>query len=498
MSKAPLQITVGVTSRHTRVLAAFALFVVLVLPLAGIRDANAQDSGGFWLASDMDLYDGNQTIRIFGNVGYAIVDYPVAIQVFDQNNNLVHVGQVQADNTGNFELTMSSNLVAGQYIAKATHEFAGSTWATFTIGQLQLPEAVQEAENEVPPIPVPETEDAVPLPVSETGEPTAQPEQPTEWDIVMDGIDIGLDTLLFLLIFAVGHPITTAVFVVSIIVTAYIIRRVRRRRKRSKMLSAGISSTQQYRLVTGLKTAQQTRLLAGKSGITARLKSRFIAFDTNICVSYMCIRFAHDTEMSSTARNLFNGPQSDKMDPDIPDCIDIALDTSRICLPKKTITEFIGRIRQFIDEGEMEWDDLPKLKKARLFEIIIGSQENSEYDRMIKGFSSGDLYSVKRMYDRFANDPSAGMMEAIQKMYDKEEAKAREKNDQARIAEVQDMRANKKSPLGKGDGEILATAMAFAVESRPLCLLTMDGDMLNVADGIQNVIGIEVIGGYRK
>ena len=40
------------------------------------------------------------------------------------------------------------------------------------------------------------------------------------------------------------------------------------------------------------------------------------------------------------------------------------------------------------------------------------------------------------------------------------------------------MREDKESPLGDGDAEILATALTLSAELKPLCLITMDRDML--------------------
>ena len=80
MGKAQSRPTAGVASRHTRVLTAFALFLVLAMPLAGTwpdQNAGAQGTWDFWMESDMDLYGNNQTIRLFGNIGYAIPDHPI-------------------------------------------------------------------------------------------------------------------------------------------------------------------------------------------------------------------------------------------------------------------------------------------------------------------------------------------------------------------------------------------------------------------------------------
>ena len=142
MNKALSRLTVGVAPRHTRALAAFALFLVLAMPLAGTwpdQSASAQGTWDFWMESDMDLYGNDQTIRLFGNIGYAIADHPVAIQVFDERNSLVDLDQVQTDSSGGFEATVGPIRDDGSYMVQAEHEFAGSAWTTFTIGQLQLP-----------------------------------------------------------------------------------------------------------------------------------------------------------------------------------------------------------------------------------------------------------------------------------------------------------------------------------------------------------------------
>ena len=171
MGKAQSRPTAGIASRRTRVLAALALFFVLAMPLAGTwpdQSASAQVIWDFWMESDMDLYGSDQAIRLFGNIGYAIADHPIVIQVFDERNNLVDLDQVQTDSSGGFEATVGPIRDDGSYTVHAKHEFAGSTWTTFTIAQ--PPEAVLEEEPEQVPetedMP-PETEDAVP-PVRET------------------------------------------------------------------------------------------------------------------------------------------------------------------------------------------------------------------------------------------------------------------------------------------------------------------------------------------
>ena len=215
-------------------LAAFALFLVLAMPLAGTwpdQNAGAQGAWDFWMESDMDLYGNNQTIRLFGNIGYAIADHPVSIKVVDERNNIVKLGQAQTDASGDFEAAVGPIPDDGSYIVQAEHEFAGSAWTTFTIGQLQLPEAVQEAEGQT----VPEPEDVAPLPAAETGDAAAQSEQPTEREIITDIADDSEDWIQFLLMLAWGHPYTTmalAVFItVIVLITIYIVRHIGRCQK---------------------------------------------------------------------------------------------------------------------------------------------------------------------------------------------------------------------------------------------------------------------------
>ena len=206
MGKTPSRSIVRVASRRTRVLAAFALFLVLATPLAGTwpdQNAGAQVIWDFWMESDMDLYGNDQAIRLFGNIGYAIADHPVSIKVVDERNNIVKLGQAQTDASGDFEATVGPIPDDGSYIVQAEHEFAGSAWTTFTIGQLQLPEAVQEAEGQT----VPEPEDVVPLPAAETGDAAAQSEQPTEREIITDIVDDSEDWLQFLLMLALGASV---------------------------------------------------------------------------------------------------------------------------------------------------------------------------------------------------------------------------------------------------------------------------------------------------
>ena len=291
MGKAQSRPTAGVASRHTRVLAAFALFLVLAMPLAGTwpdQNAGAQSTWDFWMESDMDLYGNNQIIRLFGNIGYAIADHPVSIKVVDERNNIVKLGQAQTDASGDFEATVGPIPDVGSYIVQAEHEFAGSAWTTFTIGQLQLPEAVQEAEGQT----VPEPEDVAPLPAAETGDAAVQSEQPTEREIITDIADDSEDWIQFLLMLAWGHPYTTALVVsiiVIIIITIFIVRRTGRAKRRK----ARIASVPQHRPVARadapaaqtsavLKAARPATAQAGKTDLAAKLEGKLIAFDTNI------------------------------------------------------------------------------------------------------------------------------------------------------------------------------------------------------------------------
>ena len=158
--------------------------------------------------------------------------------------------------SGDFEATVGPIPDDGSYIVQAEHEFAGSAWTTFTIGQLQLPEAVQEAEGQT----VPEPEDVVPLPAAETGDAAAQSEQPTEREIITDIVDDSEDWLQFLLMLALGHPYTTIALVVSIMVIVLITIRIVRHIGRSKRRKARIASVPQHGPVARADTpaAQKT------------------------------------------------------------------------------------------------------------------------------------------------------------------------------------------------------------------------------------------------
>ena len=565
MGKAPSRPTTGFTSRHTRVLAAFALFLVLAMPLAGTwtdQSASAQVIWDFWMESDMDLYGNDQAIRLFGNIGYAIADHPIVIQVFDERNNLVDLDQVQTDSSGGFEATVGPIRDDGSYTVHAKHEFAGSTWMTFTIGQ--PPEAALEEAPE--PVPEtgdapPETEDAVPT-VEETVQhaPMASEEL-----LLLPVVLISLSVIIPLWLlyrslrsetqaeheedmssgqdgFREPQPETEAKLpsVSTRGMGAFppleavresvksqeqppdhgaVVRSSLKavdggfpqktpqpgRRAGSSPLSKlveGAVPTQKRKLAakSTTLTAQELREWeivrrgareAGRSATMAKLKGKYVVFDTNICISYMCGRFAQDMEMGAKSRDMFNGPKRGNMDPYMPDCIDIALDEGRICLPTKTTTEFYGCIQRFVYDKEIEWADRPKMEKSELLAILLGFRKKGTHNATIKKFHKSDLDVVKGMYDEFAADTSQRMVRNMNKMYDKLMRKA--KDDEIEIARINKMKANKESPLGDGDAEILATALTLSAKLKPLCLITMDRDMSNVAADIKDRIGIEII-----
>ena len=505
MGKAQSRPTAGIASRRTRVLAAFALFFVLVMPLAGTwpdQSASAQGTWDFWMESDMDLYGNDQTIRLFGNIGYAIADHPVSIKVVDERNNIVKLGQAQTDASGDFEATVGPIPDDGSYIVQAEHEFAGSAWTTFTIGQLQLPEAVQEAEGQT----VPEPEDVVPLPAAETGDAAAQSEQPTEREIITDIVDDSEDWLQFLLMLAWGHPYTTIALVVSIMVIIIITVRIVRHIGRSKRRNARIASVPQHgpvaradtpaaRTSAVLKAARPVTPQAGKTGFAAKLEGKLIAFDTNICINYMCVRFLRDGEMSDKARDFFRERMSTNMVPGVSDCIDAALKDGSVRLPWKTIKESNGVIKGFIRDGKMETADKQKLEKVRLFEIVFESQRKSTHGDITIGVESDGLDRVKRMFNGFAEDPHPGMKEKMEKVYDSHIEKAGE--NKAKIAKVENNRAENKFPLDEGDGEILAAVLTNSTDARPICLITMDSDFTRFVGEIRERIGIEIVSGFQ-
>ena len=505
MGKAQSRSTAGVASRHTRVLTAFALFLVLAMPLAGTwpdQNAGAQGTWDFWMESDMDLYGNNQTIRLFGNIGYAIADHPVSIKVVDERNNIVKLGQAQTDASGDFEATIGPIPDDGSYIVQAEHEFAGSAWATFTIGQLQLPEAVQEAEGQT----VPEPEDVVPLPAAETGDTAAKSERPTEQEIMTDIADDTEDWLQFLLMLAWGHPYTTIALVVSIMVIVPITIRVVGYIRRVKRRNARIASVPQHRLVAmadtpaartpaDLKAERPATPQAGKTGFAAKLEGKLVAFDTNICINYMCVKFLDDDGMSAKARDFFRNRLSLDMDPGIPDCIDAALKDGTVRLPWKTVTEFVGNIDKFVKKENMDLDDKQKLEKARLFEIIFESQRRNAHGDILMGSKADDLDRVKKMFNGFAEDTHLRMKEKMAGVYTKHLNAAN--GDEAKTAEVEKNRADKKFPLDKGDGEILAATLANSTQASPICLITMDSDFTRFVGDIRERIGIEIASGFQ-
>ena len=542
MGKAQSWPIAGVASRRTRVLAAFALFAVSAVLLAGAGhhwDAGAQESGGFWMEFDRNLYDGNQTIRLFGSVGNARIDNPtVTIQVTNEITKNTFSEQVYVDRAGGFELVIPS-LSDALYNATVTHESAGSISTTFTIGQ-PPPEAVLE---EAPQEPVPETED-VPPPKTEDIVPPVQETSPrapmTEVETVLHCTAEGLNFIMsgFVLDGDVEPVciILQAAFITLLIILALWSVNRRHRRKRqtghkgampsgwdgpdsetpqsghhigapplSKFVGevAPIRKRKPAVKATALTASElrewevvrQGMREARRAATVAKLKGKYIVFDTNICINYMCVRFSQDMEMSPKAREMFNSRGGD-MEPDIPDCVDIALDEGRICLPTKTTTEFHGRIQELIDDKEIEWADRPKLKKSTLLDILLGGRKKDTHNVTIKGFRGSDLDTVKGMYDEFAADTSPRMVRNMNKMYDKLIGNAN--GDKTEIARIKKMKEDKKSPLGDGDAKILATALTLSAELKPLCLITMDGDMLRVARDIKDRIGIEIIGGYKR
>ena len=136
------------------------------------------------------------------------------------------------------------------------------------------------------------------------------------------------------------------------------------------------------------------------------------------------------------------------------------------------------------------------MKKSALLAILLGFWKKGTHNVTIKEFSGSDLDTVKGMYDEFAADTSQRMVRNMNKMYAKLITKAN--GDKTEIARINKMREDKESPLGDGDAEILATALTLSAELKPLCLITMDHDMLNVARDIKDRIGIEIIGGYKR
>ena len=570
MGKALSRPTAGFASRHTRVLAAFALFLVLAMPLAGTwpdQSASAQVIWDFWMESDMDLYGNDQTIRLFGNIGYTIADHPIVIQVFDERNNLVDLDQVLTDSSGGFEATVGPIRDDGSYTVHAKHEFAGSTWMTFTIGQ--PPEAALEEAPE--PVPEtgdapPETEDAVPtveetvqhapmaseellllpvalislsviiplwllyrslrnetqaeheeaMPPGRDGPREQQPEtgaEPSSATTSGTGAfpqqeaprvsvkpqepppDHGAVVRSSMKAVDGGFPQKTpqpgrraGSFPLSKLVKGAV--PTQKRKPTVKVTALTASELREWEIV------RRGEREARKAATVAKLKGKYLVFDTNICISYMCGRFAQDMEMGAKSRDMFNGPKRGNMDPYMPDCIDIALDEGRICLPTKTTTEFYGCIQRFIYDKEIEWADRPKMKKSELLAILLNFRQKGTHNATIKKFHKSDLDVVKGMYDEFAADTSPRMVRNMSAMYAKLIRRA--SGDEIEIARINKMRANKESPLSDGDAEILATALTFSAELKPLCLITMDRDMSNVAADIKDRIGIEIIDGRKR
>ena len=365
-----------------------------------------------------------------------------------------------------------------------------------------MPEAVQEAEGQT----VPETEDAVPLPAAETGDAAAQSEQPTEREIITDIADDSEDWLQFLLMLAWGHPYTTIALAVSIMVIVPITIRIVRHIGRAKRRNARIASVPQHgpvaradtpaaRTSAVLKAERPATPQAGKTGFAAKLEGKLVAFDTNICINYMCVKFLDDDGMSAKARDFFRDRLSLDMDPGIPDCIDAALKDGTVRLPWKTVTEFVGNIDKFVKKENMNLDDKQKLEKARLFEIIFASQGISAHGDILMGSKADDLDRVEGMFDGFAKDTHPGMKEKMAGVYTKHLRAAN--GDEAKTAEVEKNRADKKFPLDKGDGEILAATLANSTQASPICLITMDSDFTRFVGDIRERIGIEIVSGFQ-
>ena len=595
MGKAQSRPTAGFASRHTRVLAAFALFLVLAMPLAGTwpdQNAGAQVIWDFWVASDMDLYGNDQTIRLFGSIGYAIADHPIVIQVFDERNNLVDLDQVQTDSSGGFEATVGPIRDDGSYTVHAKHEFAGSTWTTFTIG---LPPEAVSVEAPQEPVPEagdapPETEDAVP-PVRETSPRAPMTGVVTVLHCMFEGpkfiisglvLDGDVDPVCIML--------STALITLLIILIPWSVYRRRRRKRQAKYeetMPSGRDVAREPQPETGAepssvptrggtgafppeavresakpqeispdhgavdssrqkaavgefpqKTPQPGRRAGssplskpvetaptqkrkpavkaaapavqkapdrasvwqvGKTGVAAKLKGKLVAFDTNICIRYMCAKFLDDGEMSDKARDFFGEKQEAEMVPDIPDCIDAALKGGAVRLPWKTITEFDGVINGFITrDKKMDEDDKQKLEKARLFKIIFESREISAHGDITIESKPDDLVNVEKMFDGFAKSTHPGMKKKMAKVYQKRLDKANKNKDKAKIAEVERARADKKFPLGEGDKEILAAVLTNSTKPGPICLITMDGDFTRFVGEIREKIGIEIVSGFQN
>ena len=569
-------------------LAAFALFFVLVMPLAGTwpdQSASAQGTWDFWMESDMDLYGNDQTIRLFGNIGYAIADHPVAIQVFDERNNRVDLDQVQTDSSGDFEATVGPIPDDGSYMVQAEHEFAGSAWTTFTIEQ-PLSEVVQEEEPLVPEL------EHNPPPAQET---VSSIQEAHREDILRSSADLReLFESGFYWIF--GNTIAIAALVISVVAlgagAAIWKSRSRRGARRaadgvtlpsesthepelqtsraqdadgsvvdslrqkppdrrdplwasSQNYSAVIASSQKaveersplktsqsgYRveytppqkasevrapkqeLQTMDKTDAPTSMAASETKTTEQesqaaatdipsmLQDKFIVLDTNACIRHIYLQIKDVDGISDGTKNAYNSEQYRKTDPRIPDCIDIALKNDKILLPEKTTTEFNWYFQNVVHN--MAGDDHQRMNECNLYriltEIIRHTRNGKRYSELfVRDYKESDRKRVQGMYRDFASSIDPKMIRKMQWMYDKEENKARNKKNQTRAAAVQDMRINKKSPLGDGDGKILATVLTISAELSPLCLLTMDGDMINLADDIRKEIGVEVVGGLEK
>ena len=99
------------------------------------------------------------------------------------------------------------------------------------------------------------------------------------------------------------------------------------------------------------------------------------------------------------------------------------------------------------------------------------------------------------MFNGFAEDPHPGMKEKMEKVYDSHIEKAGE--NKAKIAKVENNRAENKFPLDEGDGEILAAVLTNSTDARPICLITMDSDFTRFVGEIRERIDIEIVSGFQ-
>ena len=129
-----------------------------------------------------------------------------------------------------------------------------------------------------------------------------------------------------------------------------------------------------------------------------------------------------------------------------------------------------------------------------LIEVIFESHRSAHSD-IVMGFEVDDLNRVEGMFNWFAEDTHPRMKEKMAGVYTKHLKAANE--NEAKTAEVEKNRADKKFPLDKGDGEILAAVLTNSTEPRPICLITMDSDFTRFVGEIRESIGIEIVSGFQ-